>query len=77
MMPTDEEVLRALNENATKLENGNWTFGNPLYFHPEQSAKNIVRICLILGLPVSDIGTSEMFLAMVNRIVAIESRLGE
>ncbi len=75
VIPTDEEVQTALNTYGMQVENGCWIFSSPQYPHTQHDAENIVRICLMLGLPVTDVGTSEMFLALVNRIVALEARL--
>lgn len=70
--PTEEQITAALADAATPTETG-WTFGDT--WHSIESARAITRMCLILGLPVSDIITSAIFLALLDRLLLIEEKL--
>ncbi len=77
-MPTEEEITAALHEHAEQWTPDTWVFGgfasNPVP-HTTAKARMIVKACLILGQPISDVLTIDMFLTLVERVVAIEGRL--
>lgn len=78
-MPTEEEITAALHEHAHQQEPDAWVFGPRSWTpmpHSTAKARMIVKACLILGQPVSDVMTIDMFLTLVERVVALEGRIG-
>ena len=78
-MPTEEEVTAALHEHAKQWAPDAWVFrgvaSNPMP-HTTDNARMIVKACLILGQPISDVLTIKMFLSLVERVDAIQRRIG-
>lgn len=78
-MPTEEEITAALHEHAEQWAPDMWFFGDASFTpmpHSTAKARMIVKACLILGQPVSDVITIDMFLTLVERVVALEGRVG-
>jgi hypothetical protein len=73
--PTDDQVRAALAENGRRIETGRWTFDGGVDAHSETSALAITRACLILGVPVTDILTGEMWNAVLSELVALGRRV--
>lgn len=74
---TDEQVGIALLENA-ETDGERWRFhrstGTP-YWHGEEDALAIVKACLLLRQPVTDVATGKTWLAMVERVTTLEDRI--
>lgn len=47
------------------------------YRHTETESVKIARMCQTLGFEPSDLVSSELFDALVNRVIAIEERLSD
>ncbi len=73
-MITDEQVRIALQTNAESHSGGRWSFSSP-YTHSEEQALAITKACLLLGVPVDDILTSQTWCTVVERLVGLEQRL--
>lgn len=74
-MPTDDEITVALQVHADQWGPDAWVFGAGWVQHTEAKARMIVKACLLLGQPVSDVLTIDIFLALTERLVALEGRL--
>lgn len=77
-MPTEEEITAALREHAEEWTPDIWAFSKTVggvTLHETEKARKIVKVCLMLGQPVSDVITIDLFLAMAERLAAIEGRL--
>lgn len=75
--PTERKISEAL-EAVAFAENYSvvgWRFKSSYTWHPEQEARMITRFCLILGQPVSDVLTSSLFSALVDRVLALEEKI--
>lgn len=76
--PTDEEVRQYLAQHgqlagpAAYDTNAWWRISDAGPYHREEDALAIIRACLMLGVPVTDTITSEMWLALVERVAQIE-----
>jgi hypothetical protein len=53
-----------------------WWFSSPAYTHSRESSLAIIRFSRELGSPVTDILSAETFRVLVDRLVALEKRLG-
>jgi hypothetical protein len=53
-----------------------WWFSSPDVTHSRSSSLAIIRFCRELGSPVTDILSAETFGVLVDRVVALERRLG-
>jgi hypothetical protein len=73
---SDQEVRDELAKNAKPARRGEqgWVFGE-WSWHPEAEAMNITRVCLMLGQPVSDIITSQMWLALLGEMLSQQSAI--
>jgi hypothetical protein len=58
-------------DDPEALVGGQWHFGPGLYGHEEADALAIVRCCLYLGIPVSDIVSGMWMLALVERLAEL------
>lgn len=65
--------MKALRENATRLDDGRWWFTS--YPHSETEALAITEACLLLDMPVTDIVTSRAWLRLVDKVAALEERV--
>jgi hypothetical protein len=78
---TDEEVATALHLAAEAEQRGDkdgWVMSSG-FWHSDADARAIVRFCLILGLPISDTLSSQMFGMIVDEVLALRqavTRLG-
>ena len=75
MSITEDEITAALLAHARPWTDGRWVFTH--LPHSEQSARGIVEACLMLGLPVTDLVTSQVWLALVYRVVDLQRRVDE
>jgi hypothetical protein len=76
-MTTDEERA-LLEEYAYKslTEDGWYLKGSSTAItHSEQSALDIIRACLILGVRVTDILTADAWWKLIQRVTDIDARL--
>jgi len=78
-MISEEQVTEALDAAAELDADGRWRFardpGWPPASYSDESARGIVRACLILGVPVTNTMTGEAWCTAVSRIAEIEDRL--
>jgi hypothetical protein len=65
----------ALREHAHEAGDGRWWFSNPLFTHTKAEALQIAEACLILGVPVNDTLTSRAWLALLRKVVRLETRV--
>jgi hypothetical protein len=70
---TDAEVSDALHESAVQIGSA-WSFESG-FLQTTEHAMQIVRICLMLEVPVSDTIASEITLKLVNEVADLERRL--
>jgi hypothetical protein len=73
--PTDDEVRAALDEASLPAGNGTVILTRTNGVMEYDRALRLARACLILGQPVSDTMSVEVFEAIAERIAAIEARL--
>jgi hypothetical protein len=79
---TDEQVSEALHMYGEEMS-GMWGLllpgGRERNWYPEATARAVIKACLILNLPMTGSGTitGEAWLALAERIEAIEGRLTE
>jgi hypothetical protein len=71
---TDAEVSDALHEHAVQIGSA-WSFESGFLLQTTEHAMQIVRICLMLDVPVSDTIASEITLKLVNEVADLERRL--
>lgn len=78
---TPEEVEAALAEHAerdTFLDSGGklgWRFHRTQGWHPDDKAHEIVRFCLMLGQPVSDVLASGLMAALVDEVADLHQMI--
>jgi len=73
-IPTEAQITRALDEIADPLGNGRWRWPGNVE-HGDEESRQIVRACLILGLPVSDLISAQLFSTMAERLAIAEERI--
>lgn len=74
-IPTASEVRSFLAANAGKREDGRWdvpSLGGSSHPMFEPAALKIAEMCMLLGVPLSDVITSDLALVMARRIVQLE-----
>lgn len=74
-LPTKAEVRAFLEANADHLDDGRWSVGSlagnrQVLFEP--AALKTAEVCLILGLPLSNVLTTDFALALARRIATLE-----
>lgn len=77
-IPTASEVRSFLAANAGKRDDGRWdvpSLGGSSHPMFEPAALKIAETCLILGVPLSDVITSDLALVLARRIVQLEASL--
>ncbi len=78
-MISEDDVTAALNEHAQRGGGlyGLRVSGGGLVWHSEPNARKIVRACLTLGVPIAGTLSAEAWLAIAERLVALENRIGK
>jgi hypothetical protein len=77
MAITDEQVSEALHMHG-EWDGGLWGLpipGGGRHWYSEAIARAVVKACLILGVTVTGTITGEAWLALAERVEAIEQRL--
>jgi hypothetical protein len=74
-LPTQAEVRDYLAANAHRTDDGRWSVPslaneNRTLFEP--AALKIAEVCLILGVPLSDVITSDFALLLARRVATLE-----
>ncbi|MGP4092964.1 hypothetical protein [Nonomuraea sp. KM90] len=72
----EEELRAALREHGHQTGD-RWWFSSSNATHTEEEALRIVEACLLLGAPVTDRVTSEVWWTLVSRVVALDKRVSE
>lgn len=77
VVPTPEDLLSALEENATRI-GSRWLFRRDLdstHTVDEATARSLAKICLMLGVTPSPIITTELMESVVDHLADMDSRL--
>lgn len=75
MMPSDED-LALLNEHAFELD-GRWLFPGSQVRRSAEETLILIKACLALGCEVTDILPAKTWVTLVNKVLALETRLDE
>lgn len=77
---TDDMLLAMYAHRSFKVVTGGledrWWFSSPAYTHSRVSSLAIIRFSRELNCPVTDMLSAETFGVLVDRVVALEKRLG-
>lgn len=76
--PSEKEITTALQDNAKLSDEGRWSFGGG-YWHSAPEARQIVRACLTLGTPVTDVLSSASWATLIDTVATLHAavtRLG-
>jgi hypothetical protein len=67
--------LALLRKYARETDNGKWTFETGFFpvKHDAESALVIIKACLALDIPVTDVLTAQAWWAVVRRITELEA----
>lgn len=72
---TPELVDQVLRANATERPEGSWYFeGRGIYRHTHEEALKIVKACLILDTPITDMITSSAWVSLMRWVADIDAR---
>jgi hypothetical protein len=69
----DQILLDAYAQPSSERSDLWWFAGSPKP-HDRSAALAVIRTCLVLGRPVSDVFTAEMLWALVDRVRQLEQR---
>lgn len=76
MEDRDQQALGWVRVHCEPSGSTHWLWPSG-YRHSERSSVKIARMCQALGFEPSDLVSSELFDALVNRVLAIEEKLTE
>ncbi len=78
-MISEDDVTAALTEHAQRGGElyGLRVPGGGLTWYTETTAREVVKACLLLGVPIAGTITSAGWLAIAERLVALENRIGK
>lgn len=75
---SDDEKLQQYAKPAAHIgDEERWWFSDPGFTHNRKAALQIIDACLALGVPPDDLMTSESWLRVILRIVALEARMAK
>lgn len=78
-LPAPAEVRSFLAASAVRLDDDRWdlpSLGGPRAVFEPQALK-IAEVCLILGVPLSDVITSDFALLLARRVAKLETAVAE
>jgi hypothetical protein len=79
-LPTKDEVRAYLVANAKRRDDRRWdvpSLGGSTHPLFEPAALKVAEVCLILGVPLSDVISSDLALALARRIAVLEEHVDQ